>query len=149
MSESRKKVKITLGSFACSVEGYDDPVEPMREILLMMRDIMGDAPALSGRDAIGAVTLAQIEGALDESAGRFADNGPGTVTIRAVEGEEAVVSRPPAARSSIFARPQGTAPMPPADNFADNIFAAPTGIGAYGDPLPAMNIFAAPEVLDR
>ncbi|HLS18965.1 MAG TPA: hypothetical protein VK090_04070 [Paracoccaceae bacterium] len=143
MSESRKKVEITLGSFACSVEGYDDPLEPMREILLMMRDIMGDAPALSGREGIGAATLAQIEGALDESAGRFSDNGPGTVTIRAIEGDRAAAS--PAPHGSIFARPPGAVPMLP----AENIFAAPAEIGVQGESLPSANIFAAPEIFDR
>lgn len=136
MSETRKKVEITLGSFACSVEGYEDPVAPMREILLMMREIMGDAPALSGRDRVGAVTLAQIEGALGDGAGRFVESGPGTITIRALEDGDADSS----ARDNIFAASEGCDPHLP----VGNIFKAATG--EHTPSLPGTSIFAAPEV---
>ena len=132
MSETRKKVEITLGSFACSVEGYEDPVAPMREILLMMREIMGDAPALSGQDRVGSVTLAQIEGALGEGGGRVVESGPGTITIRALE--DGGVS---SARDNIFAAPEGGDPHLP----AGNIFRVATGEHA-ASPL-STSIFAA------
>lgn len=141
MSGTRKKVEITLGNFACSVEGYDNPAEQMREVLLMMRDIMGDAPALSGQDAIGAVTLAQIEGALDRGAGKVADDRPGTITIRAVRegsGERADV----AGSGSIFAPPHGRSGM----SHAPSIFTRPMEAAkAHGD-ASVRNVFSAPEI---
>lgn len=81
MAEMRKKVEISLGAFSCSIEGYDDPADEMRKILLLMRDIMHDAPSLSGQDAIDAVTMERLEGALDASVERLGHDGADGITI--------------------------------------------------------------------
>ena len=41
MAEAGKRVEVRYGAFSCAVEGYDDPVDEMRQVLgLMARGLL-------------------------------------------------------------------------------------------------------------
>ncbi|MEM7746103.1 MAG: hypothetical protein AAF409_20605 [Pseudomonadota bacterium] len=47
MSKTEKKVEVRFGAFSCSIEGYDDPVDQLRDILGMMQKMIAETPALA------------------------------------------------------------------------------------------------------
>lgn len=66
MAETGRKVEVRFGSFSCSIEGYDDPAERMREILMMVQQMIRETPALSDHGpSFGAGEVARIEALLD------------------------------------------------------------------------------------
>ena len=84
-AESGKKVEVRFGAFSCSIEGYDNPVEQMREVLLLMQGMIRETPALADHGpGFGEAEVARIEHALDRRAERQA-GGPGIVVIRGPE----------------------------------------------------------------
>lgn len=85
MAESGRKVEVRFGAFSCSIEGYDDPVEQMREVLLLMQGMIRETPTLVDHGpGFGEAEVARIEHALDRRAERQAD-GPGIIVIRGPE----------------------------------------------------------------
>ena len=50
MAEQGKKVEVRFGAFQCSIEGYDNPTEQMREILGMMQRMIAETPQLAEAD---------------------------------------------------------------------------------------------------
>lgn len=79
--ELGKKVEVRFGAFACTIEGYDNPVEQMREVLGLMQQMITDTPALA--DASHAFDPQPIEKALQD------DDSPGIVVIRNEQAEPA------------------------------------------------------------
>ncbi|MEL6227094.1 MAG: hypothetical protein AAFR01_08760, partial [Pseudomonadota bacterium] len=79
MAETGKKVEVRYGAFACTIEGYDNPVEQLRGILGEMQQMIAATPQLTpiteGSEA------EEIEEALDTSE-RAEDPSPGIVVIR-------------------------------------------------------------------
>ena len=74
MSEDEKKVEVRFGAFACTIEGYDNPVERLREVMTLMQQVISETPALAhGGDGFDPQPIQQ---ALDD------DKGPGIVVIR-------------------------------------------------------------------
>ncbi len=47
MSGGTKRLDLQIGSFACSVQGFDDPVEPVQQILRAMQHLLEESPELS------------------------------------------------------------------------------------------------------
>ena len=84
MADTGKKVEVRFGTFSCSIEGYDDPVERMREILMLMQQMIRETPALTDQGAdFGEDEVARIESALERRDGGREHEGPGVVVIRA------------------------------------------------------------------
>ncbi|MEM6622989.1 MAG: hypothetical protein AAF674_12220 [Pseudomonadota bacterium] len=73
MANPEKKVEVRFGAFSCSIEGYDDPVAQMREVLGMMQKMIAETPALA--EGGQGFDTEPISDALDDSA-------PGIVVIR-------------------------------------------------------------------
>ena len=46
MAGEGKKVEVRYGAFACSIEGYEDPVEKLREVLGMMQTMIAETPEM-------------------------------------------------------------------------------------------------------
>lgn len=84
MAEQGKKVEVRFGAFSCSIEGYDNPVEQMREVLGMMQRMIAETPQLAEADP--AFDADQLESALARD-GSEAHAGPGVVVIRSGENE--------------------------------------------------------------
>ena len=83
MSDTGKKVEVRFGAFSCTIEGYDDPVDRMREILMLMQQMIRETPALSDHGTeFGEDEVARIESALDRR-GTPDGASPGVVVIRA------------------------------------------------------------------
>ena len=69
MADSRKRVDVRLGAFACSIEGYDDPAEQFERILSLVRQAAEASPAFADtalRLEPGAIDT--LSGSLDEKA---------------------------------------------------------------------------------
>ncbi|MDH3666447.1 MAG: hypothetical protein OEN23_05910 [Paracoccaceae bacterium] len=47
MSGGAKRLDLQIGSFACSVQGFDDPVEPVQQILRAMQHLLEESPELA------------------------------------------------------------------------------------------------------
>ncbi|MEM9060131.1 MAG: hypothetical protein AAGD13_06675 [Pseudomonadota bacterium] len=91
MAETGKKVEVRYGAFACTIEGYDNPVEQLRGILGEMQQMIAATPQLT---PISDGTEAdEIEDALDSSE-QAEDASPGIVVIR--DGGTAPASTAPA-----------------------------------------------------
>ena len=81
MAEQGKKVEVRFGAFTCSIEGYDNPVEQMREILGMMQRMITETPALAETDP--DFDASQIENAISDREDTAATQpAPGVVVIR-------------------------------------------------------------------
>ena len=46
MAGEGKKVEVRYGAFACSIEGYEDPVEKLREVLGLMQTMIAETPEM-------------------------------------------------------------------------------------------------------
>ncbi len=161
MAETGRKLEVRFGAFSCSVEGYDDPVEQMREVLLLMQGMIRETPALADHGpGFGDAEVALIEDALDRRAERHA-GAAGIVVIRGPESgrktgrdgdadaEDAVTTGdiPLAA-----GRPADAAPDPQAETGPpDRPDVAPGGDAVAADhetgrdrPAPAPGIVAVP-----
>ncbi|MEM7189662.1 MAG: hypothetical protein AAF439_08630, partial [Pseudomonadota bacterium] len=77
MAETGKRVEVRFGAFTCSIEGYDDPVEQMRDILGMMQKMIAETPALT---EAGDFDAKEVQDALDERGDDTPQ--PGVVVIR-------------------------------------------------------------------
>ncbi|MEM7056206.1 MAG: hypothetical protein AAF557_01330 [Pseudomonadota bacterium] len=80
MADSSKKVEVRFGAFACTIEGYDDPVAQMREVLGMMQRMISETPALAEAAEFKAE---DVEDALSDG-----ENTPGVVVIRSADAPE-------------------------------------------------------------
>ena len=86
MADQGKKVEVRFGAFTCSIEGYDNPVEQMREILGMMQRMISETPALAEADP--DFDASQIQNAMSEDGdGADAGTAPGVVVIRNTSAE--------------------------------------------------------------
>ncbi|HET7410157.1 MAG TPA: hypothetical protein VFJ13_08135 [Paracoccaceae bacterium] len=133
MADTGKRVEVRFGAFSCSIEGYDDPAEQMREVLLLMQQMLRETPALSDQDpGFGDDEAARIESALDQRADAREGSGPGIVVIRPGgsrderEAEDAVTTAeiPPGTASWAATPAQGTgadgiAPVSPGTDAAE------------------------------
>lgn len=84
MAETGKKVDVRYGAFACTIEGYDNPVEQLQLILGEMQKMIAETPQFS---KIGTGDEAdEIKEALNpQSDGQ--DGSPGIVVIRDSEAQ--------------------------------------------------------------
>ena len=79
MSNHNKKVEVRFGTFSCAIEGYDDPVSQMREILGMMQKMIAETPSLAETQT--DLDAERISDALDGAS----ESTPGVVVIRNAE----------------------------------------------------------------
>ncbi|MEM1162791.1 MAG: hypothetical protein AAGJ28_17850, partial [Pseudomonadota bacterium] len=77
MAEPGKRVEVRFGAFTCSIEGYDNPVEQMRDIIGLMQKMISETPALTESADFNAAEM-------QEALNRGADDEPqpGVVIIR-------------------------------------------------------------------
>jgi len=47
MSDAIKRLDLQFGSFACSVQGFDDPVQPVQQVLQALQNLLEETPALA------------------------------------------------------------------------------------------------------
>ena len=70
MAETGKKVEVKYGAFACTIEGYDNPVEQLTKILGEMRQFIATTPQVGA----GAEAM-KIQEALDPDSDDEASSG--------------------------------------------------------------------------
>ena len=68
MSDTNKRLDLRFGSFACSVRGFDDPVQPVQQLLLALQQLLEETPELS--DAGISFDAETIERLVEEVARR-------------------------------------------------------------------------------
>jgi hypothetical protein len=78
MSGTTKRLDLQFGSFACSVQGFDDPVQPVQQVLQALQNLLEETPELS--DAGISFDAEAIERLIGEVA-RRADLDENTVEI--------------------------------------------------------------------
>ena len=62
MAEGTKRLDLQFGSFACSVQGFDDPGEPVQQVLRAMQHLLEESPDLATTGiAFEADTIEQLE----------------------------------------------------------------------------------------
>lgn len=80
MSEDGKRVEVRMGTFACTIEGYDDPIIKLREVMTLVQQMVTETPALV--DLSVDVDNAEVQKALDARTDpvvvRRADAGEGS-----------------------------------------------------------------------
>ncbi len=47
MSDSSKRLDLRFGAFACSVQGFEDPVQPVQQVLRALQTLLEDSPGLA------------------------------------------------------------------------------------------------------
>ncbi len=47
MSDATKRLDLQFGSFACSVQGFDDPVQPVQQVLQALQNLLEETPELA------------------------------------------------------------------------------------------------------
>ncbi|MEM7212008.1 MAG: hypothetical protein AAF479_08955 [Pseudomonadota bacterium] len=97
MAETGKKVEVRYGAFACTIEGYDNPVEQLQKILGEMQRMIAETPQMS-QVGSGSETE-EIQDALDPETEAEA-NSPGIVVIRDREDEAATAQGSKAAAAA-------------------------------------------------
>ena len=81
MARTGKRIEVRYGAFACRVEGFDDPVAELREVLAVVQRMIAEAPALADRHSgLDDAQFARIAKALTDR--RAEDGMPGLVVIR-------------------------------------------------------------------
>lgn len=63
MAEDGKRVEVRMGSFSCTIEGYDDPVDKLKEVMSLVQRMVSETPALV--DVSAEVDNAEVQEALD------------------------------------------------------------------------------------
>lgn len=63
MAEDGKRVEVRMGTFALTIEGYDDPVTKLREVMTLVQQMVSETPALV--DLSVDVDTAEVQRALD------------------------------------------------------------------------------------
>lgn len=164
MPPTAKRLDLRFGSFACSVQGFDDPVMPVQQVLRAIQHLLEETPELS--DAGISFDAEAIESLIEEIARRAElaaeeiEITPGLVIVH--RGENDVSARmareadagagadPGETRGEAWARPFSAGGEPVAGEAASgeakpayvNIFAAR---GAGAARKAARNVEAAPE----
>ncbi len=83
MAETDKRIEVRYGAFACRVEGFDDPMERLREVLSLVQQAIAETPALADRaSALDAAQLARLHDALGSRGADGDPDIPGVVVIR-------------------------------------------------------------------
>lgn len=81
MADTGNRVEVRYGAFCCTIEGYEDPVGRMREVLALMQRMIAETPALSDDDSgLDDAQFARLDQALADW--RTEVDGQGTVVIR-------------------------------------------------------------------
>ena len=63
MSETTKRLDLQFGSFACSVQGFDDPVQPVQQVLQALQNMLEETPEIGSSGFIfDAETIEQLIG---------------------------------------------------------------------------------------
>ena len=78
MASGTKRLDLQFGSFACSVQGFDDPVEPVQQVLRAMQHLLEESPDLG---TAGITFEAETLEQLVEEVSRRADLADGQVEI--------------------------------------------------------------------
>jgi len=68
MAASHKRLDLRFGAFACSVQGFDDPVMPVQQILRAIQTLLEESPEIA--DAGISFDAETIESLIEEVARR-------------------------------------------------------------------------------
>jgi len=132
MADIGKKVEVRYGAFACTIEGYDDPVAELREVMTLMQRMINETPALA--DHSSDFDADRVRRVLADG-DRAEQTHPGVVVIRSAPAEDAAPA--PASEDAEIAEP---APEP-ANDAGDGI--APSAAAAVGAAVAAGAALAA------
>jgi hypothetical protein len=139
MSGTTKRLDLQFGSFACSVQGFDDPVQPVQQVLQAMQNLLEETPDLARAGL--AFDSDEIERLTGEVARRAdLDEGeveifPGLIIVRRTGDAAEAVAGDEAAEES-------DAQAPWDESFADEDDTEDAVPADSGDP-GYINIFAA------
>lgn len=147
-----KRVDVRIGSFACSLQGFDDPAQPLAALLRLVQERM-EAPELTnGTPLFDQATLARLQAEIAPNGGDTALSAtPGVVLTLRPAVEEAASDNP--TEEAAAAAPAGFAGLaqrldpgadvlaPPADEAeerdAEAVAPAPDDDPAGAEPSPA------------
>jgi hypothetical protein len=93
MSDTTKRLDLQFGSFACSVQGFDDPVQPVQQVLQALQNLLEETPELG--DAGISFDAEAIERLIGEVARRAdiderdVEIVPGLIIVHRRDGEAA------------------------------------------------------------
>ena len=129
MSSSAKRLDLRFGAFACSVQGFDDPVPPVQQILRAIQHLLEESPELADTAInFDAEAIEQLVGEvarrseLDENEVEIV---PGLIIIHHGAGSDLGAAYAPAARAAdAEAEPSWAAEDAGGGDYV-NIFAAP------------------------
>ena len=63
MAQEGRRVEVRMGSFACTIEGYDDPISKLKEVMTLVQQMVSETPALV--DVSPDIDNAELQEALD------------------------------------------------------------------------------------
>ena len=66
MAEEGRRVEVRMGTFACTIEGYDDPIAKLKEVMGLVQQMISETPALV--DVSAEVDNAEVQEAVDARA---------------------------------------------------------------------------------
>jgi hypothetical protein len=90
MSETTKRLDLQFGSFACSIQGFDDPVQPVQQVLQALQNMLEETPEIGSTGFIfDAETIEQLIGEVVRRADLDENNieiVPGLIVIQHGDG---------------------------------------------------------------
>jgi len=95
MAENPKRVDLRVGNFACSIQGFKNPVKPLGEVLSTLQSALAETPELAGAGiAIDAGEIEALAGKIAAGNGVAADDVEVTtgliIVCRTAEGADGI-----------------------------------------------------------
>ncbi len=75
MADTGTRVEVRYGAFSCTIEGCDDAVGQLREVLALMQRMIAETPALADADLLDDEQFARLDDALADWRARADDEG--------------------------------------------------------------------------
>jgi hypothetical protein len=109
MSGTTKRLDLQFGSFACSVQGFDDPVQPVQQVLQALQNMLEETPEIgSSSIAFDAEAIEQLIGEVARRADLDEDNieiVPGLIIVQRGAAGEAGLDDGEIEESEAWSRP--------------------------------------------
>ncbi|MEM9139634.1 MAG: hypothetical protein AAGB15_07355, partial [Pseudomonadota bacterium] len=86
MADTGKKVEVRYGAFSCVIEGYDDPVAELRDVLGLMQRMISETPEMA--QIATDFDAERVQDVLRDEGEAGAEGSPGVVVIRTSDAEK-------------------------------------------------------------
>ncbi len=109
MSDSSKRLDLRFGAFACSVQGFEDPVQPVQQVLRALQTMLEETPDLAGAgiafDAEAIEQLAQEVARRADLAESNVEITPGLIIVHHGDGRSQAAAESEPAEDESWDRP--------------------------------------------